>query len=60
MEHLELIKARHSLGLTQTELARALFRTRDCVAKWESGNFPIPKHVDGMLNELAKGNLEAN
>jgi len=31
-----------------------LYRTKDCIAKWESGKYPIPKSLPMMLNSLNK------
>ena len=54
MTHIELIKIRNSLNLTQTELATALHRKRDCIAKWESGKYPIPTLMQKVIYEMAK------
>jgi DNA-binding transcriptional regulator YiaG len=52
MTHLELKQARQHLGLTQKEFANLVFRTIDCVAKWESGKYPIPKHINHLIKSL--------
>jgi len=52
MTHLELKQARQHLGLTQKEFANLVFRTLDCVAKWESGKYPIPKHINYLIKSL--------
>jgi DNA-binding transcriptional regulator YiaG len=49
MTNLELKQARAELELTQKQLAAKLFVTLDCVAKWESGKYPIPKHVPVLI-----------
>jgi DNA-binding transcriptional regulator YiaG len=54
----ELKKLRKQLELTQTQLALLVDRTRDCVAKWESGNHPIPQKIKqriwNMKNEVTE------
>lgn len=45
----ELKDKRAELGLTQTELAKVLNRTRDCIAKWESGKYPIPTKIAEII-----------
>lgn len=54
MTSIELIKIRNSLKLTQTQLANNLHRTRDCIAKWESGKYPIPTYMQKVIYEMAK------
>lgn len=54
MTNKELKTIRNELGLSQTEFASKLFKTRDCIAKWESGNFTIPKYVEILLNAVFK------
>jgi DNA-binding transcriptional regulator YiaG len=54
MTSIELIKIRNSLKLTQTQLATALHRKRDCIAKWESGKYPIPTLMQKVIYEMAK------
>lgn len=49
MTHIELKTARVKFGLTQKEFAKMVFRTPDCIAKWESGKYPIPKHLSQMI-----------
>ena len=34
------------LGLTQEELAKRLGKSRPMIARYESGEFPIPKSVE--------------
>ena len=55
MTHIELKKIRLDLGLTQAELAFKLFRTKDCITKWESGKYPIPKQIYLLLTGLING-----
>ena len=55
MTHLELKTRRKELGLTQEKLAQLVFRTKDAVAKWESGKYPIPKHIAVLLNSIEVG-----
>jgi len=50
----ELIKIRHDMKLTQTQLATLLHRTRDSIAKWESGKYPIPTLMQKKIYEMAK------
>lgn len=45
---------RKSAKMTQTQLANSLGRTRDCVAKYESGKYPIPERVDIIMEDLTK------
>lgn len=52
MTHIELKQARQELGLTQKQFANMVFRTTDCIAKWESGKYKIPKHLGLMLKGL--------
>lgn len=54
MTNSELKEARSKLGLSQKSLATLLFRTPDCIAKWESGKYPIPKHIDLMIKGINK------
>lgn len=49
MTHTEIKEIRNNTGLTQTEFANKMFKTRDCIAKWESGKFAIPKYVDILV-----------
>ena len=48
----ELKDKRHELGLTQTEFALLLNRTRDCIAKWESGKYPIPTKIADKIWDM--------
>lgn len=52
----ELKKLRNQLALTQTQLAHTLDRTRDCIAKWESGKHPIPQKIKQRIWDLKNGN----
>jgi DNA-binding transcriptional regulator YiaG len=52
MTHIELKQIRINLGLTQKDLAARLFKTKDCIAKWESGKYPIPKHAEFIINSI--------
>jgi len=51
----ELKKLRLQLELTQTQLALLMDRTRDCVAKWESGKYPIPQKIKQRIWDLKNG-----
>lgn len=55
MTHIELKEARQRLGLTQKEFAKLLFRTTDCIAKWESGKYPIPKQIHLLIKGIESG-----
>jgi len=52
MKHTELKSIRTKLGLSQTAFAMLLKRTRDCVAKWESGKYIIPTKMVQIINEM--------
>lgn len=52
MTHTEIKDIRTKTGLSQTEFANKLFKTRDCIAKWESGKFAIPKYADILLKAV--------
>ena len=52
----ELKKLRNQLELTQTQLAQALDRTRDMIAKYESGKYPIPHKIKQRIWDLKNGN----
>ena len=52
MTHTELKAIRNKTGLSQTEFALKLFKTRDCIAKWESGKFTIPKYAEILLGAV--------
>lgn len=54
MTNIQLKQIRINLGLTQKQLASKMFRTVDCIAKWESGKYRIPKHAQFMINLLSK------
>ena len=51
----ELKKLRNQLELTQTQLAQALDRTRDMIAKYESGKYPIPQKIKQRIWDLKNG-----
>jgi DNA-binding XRE family transcriptional regulator len=51
----ELKKLRIQLELTQTQLALLVDRTRDCVAKWESGKYPIPQKIKQRIWNMKNG-----
>lgn len=57
MNNIELKKIRNELGLTQLQLAQKLHKTKDCITKWESGKYPIPKSmqklIEAIQNEMA-------
>lgn len=40
--------------LTQKAFGAVISRTRDCVAKYESGKYPIPERVDIIMEDLTK------
>ena len=48
----ELKNIRKQLGFTQTELAQAIDRTRDMVAKYESGKHPIPLKIKSRIQKI--------
>lgn len=48
--HEKLQELRKSRGLTQEELAEALFVSKTAISKWESGNYMPPVE---MLEELS-------
>ena len=47
-------RKRERLGLTQTELAKRLGKSRPQIARYESGEYPVPKAI-----ELAMKAIEA-
>ena len=51
----ELKKLRKQLELTQTQLAQALDRTRDMIAKYESGKYPIPQKIKQRIWNMKNG-----
>lgn len=51
----ELKNLRVQLELTQTQLAQALDRTRDMIAKYESGKYPIPQKIKQRIWDLKSG-----
>ena len=52
MTHIELKETRLKLGLTQDRLGKLIYRTRDCIAKWESGKYPVPKQIDLLIKGI--------
>jgi DNA-binding XRE family transcriptional regulator len=48
----ELTERRKALGLTQTELAKALGVSRATIAAWEGGRFNIPPYLWLALKAL--------
>jgi DNA-binding transcriptional regulator YiaG len=55
MTNSELKKIRTDLGLTQAGLATKIHKTKDCVTKWESGKYPIPKSMQALIKAIADG-----
>jgi transcriptional regulator with XRE-family HTH domain len=49
MTHTEFKDIRTKAGLTQLEMAKRLFKTRDSIAKYESGKFNIPAYMKTLL-----------
>jgi transcriptional regulator with XRE-family HTH domain len=49
MTHTELKALRTKTGLSQKEFGMKLFKTRDSIAKYESGKFTIPAYIDVLL-----------
>ena len=45
-------RKRERLGLTQEELAKRLGKSRPMIARYESGEFPIPKTVELALKMI--------
>lgn len=50
----ELRKYRNQMALTQTKLAAAIDRTRDMIAKYESGKHPIPQKIKEKIWAMAR------
>jgi transcriptional regulator with XRE-family HTH domain len=50
----ELKKFRTQMALTQTQLANAIDRTRDMVAKYESGKYTIPQKIKERIWAMAR------
>jgi transcriptional regulator with XRE-family HTH domain len=55
MTHTEFKEIRAKSGLTQTEFGKRLFKTRDSIAKYESGKFTIPAYMDVLLKATFNG-----
>ena len=49
MTHTELKEFRKKTGLSQKEFGSRIFKTRDSIAKYESGKFTIPAYIDVLL-----------
>jgi transcriptional regulator with XRE-family HTH domain len=45
-------RKRERLGLTQEELAKRLGKSRPTIARYESGEFPVPKAVELALKVI--------
>lgn len=46
--------ARASLGLTQVQLAKALGVARIRIARYESGDYPVPEYIALAIEALRK------
>lgn len=55
MNNIELKRIRTDLGLTQQGLAAKVHKTKDCITKWESGKYPIPKSMQTLIKAIANG-----
>ena len=53
MNHIKFKELRHKLELTQTQLAIRLNRTRDMIAKYESGKHKIPDAIAELVRTFA-------
>jgi len=42
-------RKRNRLGLTQEELAKRLGKSRPTIARYEAGDFPVPKAIEMAL-----------
>ena len=49
MTHTEFKEFRSKTGLSQKEFGSLIFKTRDSIAKYESGKFTIPAYIDVLL-----------
>ena len=49
MTHEELKELRRNLNMSQKEFGARLFRTRDSIAKYESGKFKIPAYINVLV-----------
>jgi DNA-binding XRE family transcriptional regulator len=54
MEKDELKAARKGLGLTQTQLAKALGVSRGTIASWEVGRYTIPPYLALAMKGIEK------
>jgi transcriptional regulator with XRE-family HTH domain len=52
MTHTELKELRSKTGLSQKEFGIKLFKTRDSIAKYESGKFTIPAYMDILVKAV--------
>lgn len=52
MTHAELKEIRTKAGLSQKEFGARLFKTRDSIAKYESGKFTIPAYMDILVKAV--------
>jgi transcriptional regulator with XRE-family HTH domain len=52
MTHTELKELRSKTGLSQKEFGAKLFKTRDSIAKYESGKFTIPAYMDILVKAV--------
>lgn len=52
MTHTELKELRSKTGLSQKEFGTKLFKTRDSIAKYESGKFTIPVYMDILVKAV--------
>ena len=48
-----LVRIRHDLAITQTQLAKALGVTRQTVGRWETGGWTIPGPAKRYIEILA-------
>ena len=56
MTHTELKALRSITGLSQKEFGTKLFKTRDSIAKYESGKFTIPAYMDILVKAVFNDN----
>lgn len=50
----EFTERRKSLGFTQETLAEAIGKSPRSVQNYEAAEWPIPKHVDKLIDFIAK------